>query len=377
MQLMTAETVDAPSPANIAGALMTAALSLAAVAPLAATPPDATQVSFKYLDYLDYSIEGRRMRVREPLLYVHAPLGDDFSLEGSAIIDTMSGASPEFHNALTGASGKGVRDERHAFDLKLHRYFHRTAVAVGVATSSEFDYVSQAVNAEVQQATEDQNTIVTFGWARTLDDVGSVWDDELREHKRSSEYLAGITQVISPLAVVQSNISYKVSRGFHDDPYKAADNRPDGRHQFIWLTRYNQYFPTQDLTLNLEYRYFQDNWDIRAHTLGAAVTLPVASTWRLKPSLRYYSQDAAFFYNDTFPPRRFGRLYSADYRLGAFGAVTAGIKLSHDLDRDTIADISLERYEQKSAWKLNGGGSTTLESVYARAITVGLTHFFH
>jgi len=367
----------ATTPGAISCALMSAALGLASIAPLAATPPDATQVSFKYLDYLDYSIEGRRMHVREPLLYVHAPLGDNYSLEASAIIDTMSGASPEFHNSLTGASGKGVRDERHAFDLKLHRYFHRTAVAVGVATSNEFDYTSQTLNAEVQQATEDQNTLLTLGWSRTLDDIGSAWDDYLQEHRRSSEYLAGVTQVISPVAILQSNISYKASTGFHDDPYKAADKRPDGRHQFIWLTRYNQHFPTPDMTLNLEYRYFQDNWDIRAHTLGAALTMPITQGWRLKPSLRYYSQSAAYFYSDTFPPKRFGRLYSADYRLGSFGAVTAGLKLSHDLDRDTVVDVALERYEQKSAWRWSGSGSSTLESVYARSLMFGIPHFFH
>lgn len=369
-------SADSSRAGDMSSALMAAALSLASLAPFAAEPPDATLVSFKYLDYRDYSAEGSRMRVTQPLLYVHAPISETLSLEGAVVVDTMSGASPEYHNTLSGASGRGIHDERHAADLKLHRYFSRQKLALGIAGSTENDYDSRSLSGEWQWASDNQNTTLTLGLARTLDKIGSELDPKLAQQRDTSEYLFGVTQVLSPVAIVQSNLSYKASDGYHDDPYKAADRRPGGRHQLAWLTRYNHHFPASDITLNLDYRYMKDNWGVRAHTLGAALTLPIASDWRLRPSVRYGSQTAAYFYSDRFPPRRFGALYSVDYRLGGFGSATVGLKLSHDLDADTTIDISLERYAQRATWKWGGGGSPSLDQVQARSLTLGLSHWF-
>ena len=110
---------DRPVPP--AGALLAAALALPGVAPPAdaQAPPDTGYVQFKYLDYRDWQPGGRRMRVDNPGLYFLKPLSETLVIEGSLVYDGISGASPLFFNALSGASGEGVRDYRTAGDVKL------------------------------------------------------------------------------------------------------------------------------------------------------------------------------------------------------------------------------------------------------------------
>ncbi len=62
----------------------------------------------------------------------------------------MSGASPQFHDSLSGASGIGVHDYRAAGDGKLTKYFDRWAVGVGGAYSHERDYISRSVAVDVR-----------------------------------------------------------------------------------------------------------------------------------------------------------------------------------------------------------------------------------
>ena len=100
--------------------------------------------------------------------------------------------------------------------------------------------------------------------------------------------------------------------------------------------------------------------------------------WRVPPSLRYYTQSAADFYFDPPFPEGFvlARQYSADTRLSAFGALTPGITIMKLLPDGWSADLKLEFYRQRSAWRLGGAGSPGLEPFSARWIQAGLSKTF-
>ena len=122
-----------------AGALLAAALALPGVVPISAaqTPPEAGFIQFRYLDYRDWQPGARRMRVDNPGFYVLKPLSETLSIEGSIVYDAMSGASPQFHDSLSGASGLGVHDYRTAGDVTTTRDFDRFAVGVARAYSHQ------------------------------------------------------------------------------------------------------------------------------------------------------------------------------------------------------------------------------------------------
>jgi hypothetical protein len=70
---------------------------------LAQGVPDQGLIALKFLDYRDWQPGADRMRVRSPSMYVLKPLSDTLVAEGSLVYDSMSGASPLYYNALSGA----------------------------------------------------------------------------------------------------------------------------------------------------------------------------------------------------------------------------------------------------------------------------------
>lgn len=378
---------------NTAASLLSAALALpgltsgVALMAVASAPtahaesaPDQGTIDLKYLYYRDYQDGGSRMRISAPSIHLLLPLQNQFALEGSFVADSISGASPLFHDSLSGASGLGVNDLRKAGDLKLTRYLSRGAIGIGFAYSTEHDYVSRAFSLDARIASESNNTTFAFGIGYASDDIDSVNFVARGRSKRTTDLLIGITQVLSPQDIVQSNVTYAEGRGYYDDPYKAIDIRPDHRDQLAWLTRWNHHLPAIDATLRLSARYYRDTFGVRAITLGTEWVQQVGS-WSVTPSLRYYTQSAAdFYYGPPFPSGFVpGQPYSADQRLSSFGAFTPGIKVAKAFPDGWKVDLKAEYYEQKAGWRTLIGSDNRgreLLPVKAQFYQVGLSKTF-
>jgi Protein of unknown function (DUF3570) len=379
----------ANSNASLAGSLMAAALALPGVV---ATPsaqaeavPEKTTVGIKFLNYSENQETGKRMKVNSPSMFFLTPIKDIVSVEGSFVLDSMSGASPSSYNSLSGASGKGIHDYRKAGDLKVTTYLDRAAIGVGIAGSKEHDYESTAFSLDGRLSTASNNTTFAAGIGYSGDKIGSSNDVTLDEKRRTTDALFGITQVLTPNDLIQSNITVSIGKGYFSDPYKDFDKRPDERTSWAWLTRYNHYFAGPGAALHTSYRYFKNDWGIAAHTIETAWYQPVGSGWLLRPSLRYYTQRAATFYRDPQappnPPLDFvgastSTHFSADTRLAAFGAITLGMKVAKEFARDWTVDVKYEWYQQRSAWRLGGDGSPGIENFTAKWWQVGISKKF-
>jgi hypothetical protein len=367
---------------NVAATLMAAALTLPGVvfAPeaLAESAPENAVVSLKYLDYRDSQPSGARMHVTSPSVVVIAPIGSRWAVEAGVVTDAMSGASPLYHSTLSGASGKGVRDDRKAGDLKLTHFFDRGAVGIAAAVSTENDYFSRAISFDVRFNSEDNNTTFAFGVGGSSDRINSENRVAIDEKKRSREFLIGITQVLSSTQLVQSNLTITRGKGYYSDPYKPFDTRPNTRNSVAWLTRYNHYFSGVGGALNSSYRFYHDSFGIDSHTLELTWRQPLADSWTLSPMLRYVSQSAADFYYD--PPWPTGyvnnQLYSADQRLSAFGSVSYGLRVDKTFGSGWAVNAKAELTEQRGSWHLGDGGSAGLEPFRSQTFIVGVSKTF-
>lgn len=362
--------------------LMAAAAALQAVAPRAdaAEATDRTEMGFKYLDYTDYQTDGGgerdRIHVRAPMTWLRAALDERTELAGTLVMDSVSGASPWYLSTLSGASGTGISEWRRALDLKVTRFFERVAVGVNAAVSSENDYLSQSAGVDLRIDSEDRNTTLAVGFGAASDKIGSSNNPRLDEERHTRDLFVGVTRVIDPLSIVQSNLSYSDGSGYFDDPYKPLDHRPDQRRKLAWLTRYRRFIPDWDAAIHADYRYYRDSWGVRAHTLEAALHQPLKGGWSLRPTLRYHSQDGADFFEPTFPPPIFGTLYSADQRLASFGAVTVGLKVIKEVNDRLSFDFGVERYRQRADLHWGGDGSPNLEPFDARILFAGVNYRF-
>jgi hypothetical protein len=362
-------------------ALLAAALALPGVLPAdvsAQTAPDQGLISLKYLDYRDWQPGADRMRVKNPSLYVLKPISDTLAAEGSLVYDSMSGASPLFHNTLSGASKLGVTDYRTAGDVKVTKYLDGVAIGVGAAVSSERDYLSRALSLDVRVSSADRNRTYAFGIAGASDRIHLIRDLAEDNSRQTFDFLAGVTQALSSESIVESNITYSTGHGYYSYPYKTLDARPDHRRIFAWLTRYREHIPWADATLKLSYRYVHDSFGDESHAVDAAWNQPLPSEWSVEPSVRYYTQSKASFYFDPPFPQgfEFGKPYTTDARLSAFGAFTSGIAVAKLLPEGWSVDLKLELYRQRTSWRLGGGGSPGLETFSARWIQAGISKTF-
>jgi hypothetical protein len=380
------------------GAVLAAALALPGLLPGVAqaqvTAPNATLVQFKYLYYKDYQESGDRMTINSPALYLLTPITDDWVFEIGAVYDSISGASPYYHTTLSGASGLGIKDARTAVDVTVTKYFaNRTSVAIRAAYSDEDDYRSTAGAVTIRHATPDQNTTFTIGGGYSGDEIFPTVGPQPppTRQKRTYDAIVGLSQVFSPNDTAQFNLYYAHQSGYLTDPYKAywgIDNRPETRDQFAGLVRWNHFFEAADATLRMSYRYYRDDWEVTANTLGVEWAQTLSDGWLVTPGLRYTTQSAASFYYDPiydpilgapFPPGYLnnpGAYYTSDQRLSAFGGITVGLKLSKALPQGWLIDGKAEYLEQRADWRLGGEGSPGLETFKAQMYQVGVTRKF-
>ena len=374
----------------------------------AETPPERSVVSFKYLNYQDSqsgdtpvtaAMSRDRIAVNALSVMGVAPIAGQWSIGVTLTDDSVSGASPAYHSSgfpvkpahdtESGASG----EIRHSVDLQLTRYFSKGTLTAGSSYSTESDYISRSCSLQGTLSTEDKNTTVSLG--------GSFEDDSVKlnapnvilskqqgadEKKQVVAGLFGITRVLTKEDIVQLDLGYSNGNGYYTDPYKDPDKRPRDRNSTTVLARWNHHFNETDGTARLSYRYYTDTFGIRAHTFGAEYVQPLPHGWTLTPLIRFYSQTAADFYfavadekststGAPLPPVD-APWYTEDHRLSAFGAVTAGLKVSKQLNSDWLVDAKFERYEQRDEWCLSGKGDPGLATFKARSIQVGVSRQF-
>ncbi|MBS0321667.1 MAG: DUF3570 domain-containing protein [Proteobacteria bacterium] len=361
--------------------LWAAALALPGILPAAAVAqsvPDQGIFTLSYLDYRDWQPGADRMTVRSPSFYVLAPFAEKWTVQGSVVYDQMSGASPLWFNTLSGASGEGVHDYRTAGDVKVTRYYDRYAIGIGGAYSHERDYISRAASLDVRWWTADRNTTLAFGFGGSADYIHPT-DRNLNDGNRETyDYLIGITQNLSPVDIVQSNVTYNDGRGYYSDPYKPLDTRPERRRILAWLTRYNHAFVEQNATLRLGYRFLNDSFGGTSNAFDIAWVQTLPQGWTLTPSYRYYTQGAADFYMNPPYPSGYvrGGYYSADTRLAAFGAMTFGLRADYDLTQGWSLYLSADYYRQDPSWRAFGEGSPGILTFSARWFAAGVNKTF-
>jgi hypothetical protein len=249
---------------------------------------------------------------------------------------------------------------------------------LGSSYSKENDYISRGYSAQESISTEDKNTTFTFGGSYTTDTINPTVNKDLFYDKRVVSAMIGVTQVLTTRDIVQLNFGYTSGKGYFSDPYKAFEARPEKRESKTFMTRWNHHFEQKDGTARISYRYYTDDWGIKAHTFGIEYVQPLPKEFTVTPLVRFYSQTAADFYLSDFPDpsQEFPTYTSMDQRLSAFGAITIGIKLEKKIAKDWVVDAKLEAYEQRAEWSISGGGDKGLLPFRARSIQLGLSRHF-
>lgn len=354
-----------------------------------------------------YYSEKDRVEVVEPALFLRKQTGDESFFNLRIIYDSMTGASANGATptntvqTFSGASGGGsytadagatptrsFRDQRIAVSAEWEEPVDRLNRGVfGANASIETDYASFGLSKNWMRDSDDKLTTWTTGISGNLDFVmpdggaptglelmsaaaagGGGGEDEDEgggggdnaETKISVDGIVGITQVVTRRFLTQLNYSLGYTSGYLTDPYKIVsvvdpstgatldyryEKRPDTRlrQTVFWKGVYG----FDHDVVNLSYRYYWDDWSIKAHTVDAHYRFELGGGFYLQPHVRWSKQTAADFYRHSLVNgQAVPEFASADYRLGEMTTKTAGLKFGIHFGKDSEFSVRFEKMTQ-------------------------------
>ena len=362
------------------------------------------------LHQMQYQEDDDRIKVADTSLALKLDFGVDYSLDLSLGYDSVTGASPTWQIANTAGlsgteavfrqgeleQGQAMTDETllgYAHDVSQYqikrvpledtrksvaasltvRDSYRNEWSFGLAHSKESDYKSNSASASyLMFLDKGKNRSVNIGLAYLNDETlvfGTGYQSRTEEKIQVINFETGLTQVLSPTSVFDLKLFFNHDNGYlsnhyltilrgidlnedniitDDEYFLAADSRPDVRNGYGTKLSYSTQFWSW-LTGQFSYRYYQDTWSIKSHTVSASLSFEVFDGLFITPEyVRYQQNQADFYLNPNVKEPYFSASGegSNDTRLGDFFADTYALTVSYQVNNEWQLDLSVNRYEQ-------------------------------
>lgn len=398
-----------PRPSRRLAALTSSALALPGIAGTADadTPVERAEGSYAFSYYMEDDLsenkffddsvgERERYEVLTHQLRFDLPVDERVDIGVQLLYEEMSGASPWYvvpgstGEALQVMSGATIEDERFDMTIDADFFMDQGKDTFSAGISTEKDYFSVHGGLGADRNYNDKNTTVSlsgafsYDWIDATDPEFSNTRPQDTETKWSIDLFAGLSQILTRSTTGQITLNYKHSDGYLSDPYKAistlgpsdpllSDSRPGEKDQVSILARLRQHIEPLNSSVHFDYRFYADSFKITSHTVELAWAQSFAEWLSITPSLRYYSQSKADFYETILPAGVTPKERSSDYRLSPYGALSLRLKaeiLLEELFRydspnwlralgttdglDLIAAFSYERYLSDGNYALVG-----------------------
>lgn len=367
---------------------------------------------------LYYSESDGRVSAVEPAVKAEIDLSDDEYINFQVVVDVLTGATPNGASTsttqvqtFTNPSGNSsytvptnvyplnstFKDNRLALTGEWNKRINSdSSVLLGASFSTEIDYLSLGLSATYQHEFNNKNTTLATGLAYTSDTITPIGGVPLgfnpmrvagsdqqwvgsSDDKTATDFMIGVTQILTRKTLVQMNFTHGMSSGYHNDYFKVisvvnpdgtltsapwaasgTDNlpylfeqRPDSRSKDIIFLR-GVHHLTEDV-IHLSYRYFTDDWGINSNTLDFRYQYQLTPRQYLAPHIRYYTQTKADFYvhdlvqgTDVDASGNVNLQHaSSDYRVGAFDSTTLGLSYGLQVTKNSQFTVRGELMQQK------------------------------
>ena len=220
--------------------------------------------------------------------------------------------------------------------------------------STEYDYQSLGAGFNLTRLSKDKNTQFDFKLQAFLDTWKVILPVELRSeagmangHESKTEGSSprnsfsasfALSQVINQKlqaeliiepAYQKGLLATKYQRNYFTDGSLRAENLPDQRYKLPIAARLN-YFATDQVIVRTYYRYFMDNWGIRAHTAEIEIPVKLTSFISVSPFYRYNKQSGTRYFAPYGQHDPTADYFTSDYDLSSLNSdfYGAGIRLA-------------------------------------------------
>jgi len=225
----------------------------------------------------------------------------------------------------------------------------KTTFGLNASFSNEFDYKSFGIGTSLVKASKNNNREFTGKLQAYLDQWSVILPIELRHTiNREEDYPSqprnsysasfSLAQVINRnmqlLLVIEPTyqtglLATKYQRVYFVNGSKDAENLPDNRFKIPVGIRANYFFGDR-VILRSFYRYYQDDWGLKAHTIDLELPVKLTPFFSLSPFYRFYSQTAIDYFAPYAQHSPTEAFFTSDYDLSKFTSnyYGAGIRLS-------------------------------------------------
>ena len=278
---------------------------------------------------LFHSYNGGGVSANGPALLVRKSIADKVSLSASYYADSVSNASID---VVTTASP--YKERRNEYSFGADYVYRDSQITFGINRSKEPDYTANRYSLDISQETFGGMTTVSLGFTRGSDEVGKHNAPEFVDHATHWQYRVGVSQILTPRWIASANFEAISDDGYLGSPYRIArvfgaavpERNPRTRSSRAMNFRVNGDLGSRD-AVHVSYRYFYDNWKIKAHTFELGYSRYFGDQWLADASLRYYRQGAALFYSDNAQSET--TYVSRNRQLSTFNDISLGAKATY------------------------------------------------
>ncbi|MGI4874635.1 MAG: DUF3570 domain-containing protein [Janthinobacterium lividum] len=353
-----------PTPNRLDGSGLPAAASVAHPTPVSVGETDVDFISSYYKQNGDHgAVEGgigtQHLTDVAPTIILNVPLDSAARLTANVGFDYYASASTDRIDQVL--SSPSSHDVRYHIDLGYARTLKdkRTILSIGGGASKEYDYQSFNVAGSWTHGSRDGNRELSVSGQVYLDKVTLILPVELRtattgtgnqahgsgfDNRQSYNLNIVYSQVISKrlqLAVSTELVSQQglLSTPFHrvysynSSPTLGTPGTlgtaktellPRQRNKYPVGLRLN-YYATDLVQVRGFYRFYNDNFGIRAHTFELEAPVKVSPFFTLYPFYRYHTQTASTYFAPYLTHSITDEYYTSDYDLSAFTAQKLGL----------------------------------------------------
>ena len=268
-------------------------------------------------------------------------------------VDHYTSASSDKINPTT-ISSASRNDTRiyPSFSWSVENEAKGSTLGAGISNSKEVDYISYGGYVSVAQKTKDRSGEFSVKAQVYLDNVKLIRPVELRDgnpipgdednngYAPRNSYSGSLSyaQIINQRLQVMFLLDLVYQKGYLGLPFYRVyftdnsvhiEHLPDTRFK-IPIGFRASYFLGDKFIIRSFYRYYQDDWGLKAHTFDLEMPIKITPFFSVTPFYRYYTQQAINYFAAYQAHTVADKYFTSNYDLSTFNShfFGAGIRLA-------------------------------------------------
>jgi hypothetical protein len=299
-------------------------------------------------DALYFRYDGGGVVIDGPSVLVRKSIGENVSVQANHYIDMVSSASIDVETTAS-----PYEDERTQTSLSVDFLHGKSMYTLGYVNSDESDYLAKTMFAGISHDMFGDLTTISFGYKKGENEVfrnlkdpntGVVANDpNFAETMETQSFSVSVAQILTKNMILTGQYEVITDEGFLRSPYRSVRFFTDPLNQSLQSEQYPntrssnaasfrvKYFLPYRAAIDTMYRFYTDTWGVLGHTGELGYVHPLNNNkWIFEARVRYYTQEAADFYQDIFPRADYANFMARDKELSTYQAVTAGIGATYE-----------------------------------------------